>query len=511
MNKLKVVVIGTGVGGAGTAALLQHYGCDVTLLDKNEYIGGRCHTFEKDGFMVDSGIHMFSRGPKGPLGEINKAVDGNLEWITRRSTIMFFMRKGRYRMPYCQPVYDPEMIAKLGLIAGREMTRMAKGRFSTSSEKRVKFMNNTLFKVLRREGGIPGLIKEVLKILGTNKIYLEDLDDMTLRDFLFGFTENELIHQVLAYVGMILTSIPYTQVSTGELLWCVIKQIYAASFGLPVGASRAIPAAYIEAMQRDGGELKLGTQVEGILQNGGRVTGVRTKDGEITADVVVSNAGILLTTRLIGEDNLPAEYVKRAKELKTSYSHITRKYLLSKKAVVLPRTFGIFNVPEMDPETMFDYTDNGTVPEDAYMFTSVPTEVDHHLGKPDKQLVIMGMPGPRSGSADTDDHCGRILDKGEEKIFGYFPEMEKSVEWMIQTNSRYYSAMTGKPTGDSIGIGQIPGQVGRNRPPVTTPVKGLFLVGGDVGGRGIGTELAAAGALMVSKLVMTKQKSLISD
>ena len=51
----KVVVIGSGVGGAGVAALLQARGHQVTLLERNEFHGGKCWTFSKNGFLVDEG------------------------------------------------------------------------------------------------------------------------------------------------------------------------------------------------------------------------------------------------------------------------------------------------------------------------------------------------------------------------------------------------------------------------------------------------------------------------
>jgi phytoene dehydrogenase-like protein len=43
--------------------------------------------------------------------------------------------------------------------------------------------------------------------------------------------------------------------------------------------------------------------------------------------------------------------------------------------------------------------------------------------------------------------------------------------------------------------------VGRNRPDPRMPVGGLYLVGADAGGRGIGTEMAGDSALKVSEMI----------
>ncbi len=54
MNK-KVVVIGAGIGGLGTAGLFAKKGYDVTVLEKTENLGGRANVFEAEGFRFDMG------------------------------------------------------------------------------------------------------------------------------------------------------------------------------------------------------------------------------------------------------------------------------------------------------------------------------------------------------------------------------------------------------------------------------------------------------------------------
>ncbi|QZX99991.1 phytoene desaturase family protein [Halobaculum rubrum] len=50
-----VVVIGGGFGGLSTACYLADAGADVTLLEKNEQLGGRAAVLEADGFRFDMG------------------------------------------------------------------------------------------------------------------------------------------------------------------------------------------------------------------------------------------------------------------------------------------------------------------------------------------------------------------------------------------------------------------------------------------------------------------------
>lgn len=51
----RTIVIGAGIAGLATAALLAHEGHDVTVLERAPRVGGRAGTLERDGFRFDTG------------------------------------------------------------------------------------------------------------------------------------------------------------------------------------------------------------------------------------------------------------------------------------------------------------------------------------------------------------------------------------------------------------------------------------------------------------------------
>lgn len=51
----KVVVIGSGISGLAIAALLARNGYQVTILEKNDFIGGRASYFREKGYFFDKG------------------------------------------------------------------------------------------------------------------------------------------------------------------------------------------------------------------------------------------------------------------------------------------------------------------------------------------------------------------------------------------------------------------------------------------------------------------------
>ena len=506
MNPKEVVVIGAGVGGAAVAALLRRGGHGVTLLERNDFCGGKCSGFERDGFLVDSGIHMFSMGDRGPLGEVGRSVGADLRW-SRKNPGSTLYQEGRYLLHQYQAPTDPRMMAQVLRLRARQRLGMegfagSRGRGPAKPGKRA---TSSLFRATR-EGGVTGLVRAARRIASLDESFISGLDGVSTVDFLDTFTEDRLVHQFFGACSMILLVVPYTRSSAGELMWCVVSMYRNANISFPRGGSGEVPGSLIGAFLRDGGRLELETGAREITVEGGRVKGVVTGDGrEIAADVVVSNAGIKRSIEMAGEESFPAGYVARARGLEESCSWMTARYGLARCALEL-RSPCFLGVPDTEPEEMFEYIDRGGVPEDPYLFVTVPTMWHPRAAPLGKQQVVMGVPGPATVTEETVEQSERILDSGEKKLFSIFPQLEKDVEWRTRTHGLNTSRITGKPTGECIGLAQCVGQTGLSKPGVRTPVEGLFLVGCDAGARGVGTEQAAASALYVAALIDHQRK-----
>ena len=60
MTPRRVVVIGAGLGGLSSAALLARAGHDVTVIDKNDWIGGKSRRIEVAGQRIDTGPSLIT-------------------------------------------------------------------------------------------------------------------------------------------------------------------------------------------------------------------------------------------------------------------------------------------------------------------------------------------------------------------------------------------------------------------------------------------------------------------
>jgi hypothetical protein len=83
-QKYDVIVIGSGMGGLTTAALLARRGKRVLVLEQHDKLGGCTHTFEEAGFEFDTGLHYVGGevgDKKSPIGFVfNLLSSGLLKW-----------------------------------------------------------------------------------------------------------------------------------------------------------------------------------------------------------------------------------------------------------------------------------------------------------------------------------------------------------------------------------------------------------------------------------------------
>jgi all-trans-retinol 13,14-reductase len=62
-----VIVVGAGISGLLSALALSKEGKKVLILEKENYVGGVCRSYEVEGYTVDTGPHIITRLDKGPL------------------------------------------------------------------------------------------------------------------------------------------------------------------------------------------------------------------------------------------------------------------------------------------------------------------------------------------------------------------------------------------------------------------------------------------------------------
>ena len=167
-------------------------------------------------------------------------------------------------------------------------------------------------------GGARGMAKVYQWIVDMYDPAVSYPDDMTARQYIEQyFPGNE---EYVKYVETIITYCFASQTvdtfSANETKRAIVDALeQMAVWGTAVGGTAAIVNGLEQVILEHGGEIVTRTKVELILLEQGRAVGVKLTDGRtIKAEVVVHNAGMKRLIQLVGEDNLPKEYVSHLRK-----------------------------------------------------------------------------------------------------------------------------------------------------------------------------------------------------
>jgi len=446
-NKYDAIIIGTGIGGAAIGALLAHAGWDVLILEKNKIIGGRCTSYEHNGFIIDLGVHLFGLGDKGPLGEICCQVEmpNAIDWVTIKKAVM--------------------------QIEGEIKKYSRKSMMDVLAVEEAKNLNN--------------LFKELFRMSDQE---LDELWYVPLNRWVSRFTKDPLAHTIMESIEGLYFYVRLNEASTAEFIKCFREVITSQSSAYPKGGCISIPKAYISAVEKYGGKIKLGVRVAQVIVEGGAAVGVRLEDGsEFEAPVIISNADIKTTVEnLVGEKNFPEEYAQKIKNLTYAYHGVTLKVALTERItedelrMYMPDRFSSIL-------SGLNKGKNGEIPKLLGGFFVSPTNYDSSLAPEGRQLIFFCTACPPKQDWKK---WGKVL---LESFYSAYPQAKDKVLWHRVDTPDLVNAYAGE-TGCGIGIGQTVNQVSERRPSVTSPLRGLYFSSGEAGGHGIGTELAANSA-----------------
>lgn len=474
----RAVVIGSGIGGTAATLLLAHAGIPVTLVEKNRRVGGSCSGYDKQGFHVDIGTHMFCRGDKGPLGDVLRCV-GEAGAIDFRRT---------------------RDIAELRFARGEEVTAVAVPaelhRMPAFAWRLARAMQLPPLEAARAA-------RLFARILTMSDADVAAWDHRTLDEFVRQYTSHGPTLGVFGFLLGLYFILPFWQVSAGEALHCFRAMAFDNSLSYPRGGSIAIPSTYVRLAEARRAEVRVGTGVRRIQVKDGRVCGVELEDGTVLpATIVVSTSSLRTTvTRLVGPSHFPASYVEWVQRIRGSYIAVQAKIGLKKKLVRAGAICGgvgdgvdMMSLSQGDIERMFSALLEGRVPPIVPFYCPVPTNFDESLAPPGHQLLTACAVAPTSDIA-LHDPAPAWEEAMMRALRRVVPGLDAHTVFVDRFSVDFIEKWIGKEFGPAVSTGQTPDQVGKKRPPVHSPIRGLYFAGCNAGARGVGTELAAASAM----------------
>lgn len=297
----KCVVIGGGIAGLATAALLAKSGMDVTLLEARERVGGRAYTYEKDGFIFETGPSWYlmpdafdqffklmgtTAAAELDLVKLDPAYQTRNEGDDQPIVI-------REKLEDNVKIFDSiEPGAGENL---RKYVASAKDAYDLSIEHFLytNFENTKSFthpEVLKRAGNF------IKHLLGS------------LDSFAAKHVKDQRLRKILDFPAVFLGASPYNTPSMYHLMTHVDME---QGVFYPMGGFYTIIQAIERIAKKHGVKIHCNSKVTKIVTENSKVTGVKVGETFFEADVVVGNADLNhVETQLLNpeEQTLPQKW-----------------------------------------------------------------------------------------------------------------------------------------------------------------------------------------------------------
>ncbi|MFE4582332.1 phytoene desaturase family protein [Streptomyces chartreusis] len=505
------IVVGSGIGGLVGAGYLAADGRRVLVLEQHDVAGGNAHVFRRRRkYEFDVGTHYL--GDCGEDGLLPAVLNG----LGVRDRVRFrpMDNEGGFDriitptatvdVPAGWEPYRARLKQALPAEADR-IDRFIDLATAVAGASRAGLMGESMVELFRRS---PGTMRWTRRTLG-----------MALDHCELSPKGRTLLAAQAGNYGAMPDGIGFAEHVN-------IMDHYLRGAYYPEGGGQTLVAAFVEALESYGGELRTRSEVRRILIDDGCATGVELADGQkVFAPLVVSNADYRRTVLDLcgGEAAFPADLVARTRGA-TMRSAVVAVYVaLDTELEGLPNA----NIWWHDSDDMEyahasvqeRYERDGVfdrVPQLAFSFASLKDSGSSAVCPPGHSnfQLMTGCPpgyefwGVGAGPVDGEPYRRNpaylarkrevtelILDAAE-RVLGPIRDRVTHVETATPlTNERYIRASGGTPYGMASW-----GSEGR-RPDVRTDVEGLYVVGQNVRyGSGVG-GVATGGMAVASQIL----------
>ncbi len=316
---MRIAVIGSGLGGLSAACTLAARGYQVSVFEKNPWLGGKAAVLQEQGFRFDMGPTILIQPSvlRRVFCEAGRDLDDYLHMVRLD--------------PQWRCFFDNGSVLDLKDDAGETAVAL-NARKPGMGDRYVQFMHYSrdLHEISDRFffWKSVGSIKDTFDINGAfDKRVLRDLMQMrlgstvaaTIRKYIDDPDVAQMLDHYVQYVGSSPDASPAILCSIGNM---------QAEEGIwyPIGGTRAVPEALVKLGRELGVEYHTSTEIERLLtsdeNNRDTVTGLLTTAGDrYSFDAVVSNEDAVRTYReLVG--GVPADRFEKQRDYEPACSGV---------------------------------------------------------------------------------------------------------------------------------------------------------------------------------------------
>ncbi|GBO54709.1 neurosporene desaturase [Pseudanabaena sp. lw0831] len=461
----KIIVVGAGIGGLTTAALLAKRGYEVIVYDLAIVAGGCASTFKRRGFTFDVGATQVAGLESGG---IHDRIFKELELEHPEAT-------------YCDPacaVFLPNENQPINVWRDRQKWKLERQRQFPNSEPFWNFLEDLFWQSWRFQSRDPILPPrniwdawQLLKALRIDTLATVPYTFSTVGDALrgFGLASDKRLRTFLDLQLKL-----YSQVNAEEtaLLYAAtalaVSQAPLGLFHLN-GSMQVLSDRLIESIERDGGKILMQHEVTAIRGERKRkkVKGKNLKTGEAWsdgADHVVANVTVNNFVTLLG-DEAPKGYANRVANLKPA-------------SVAFVVYLGVVRaaIPDNCPPHL-QFLEAGDKPHS--LFISVSKEGDGRAPAGKATIIASEFTDAAVwyGDEDYQELKKRFTERAIAQLSEYFYLNEQTIIHVEAATPQTFARYTGRDRGIVGGVGMRVSTFGPFGFANRTPLKNIWLVG----------------------------------
>ncbi|MBF2028111.1 MAG: NAD(P)/FAD-dependent oxidoreductase [Oscillatoriales cyanobacterium C42_A2020_001] len=497
-----VVVIGSGIGGLCCAALLARYGFQVVVCESHSIPGGAAHSFERNGFIFDSGPSLYSglsySPSPNPLRQVLDAIGEELPCVTY-DVWGCCLPEGDFKTSvgadqFCQVL--ERFRSETAVAEWRKLQQVMEPYAKAAIALPPAALRLDLGALFTVGSFLPALLPHSANVLKLTGPFSRIMDE-TVRD--------PFIRNWLNMLCFLLSGLPADGTSAAEVAF-MFADWYRPGVKLdyPLGGSGGLVKALVNGLQKHGGELKLNAHVKQIVVENNRAIAVQLRDSTLiqARQAVISNASIWDTLKLLPDGVLPQKWLLKRQSTPEcdSFMHLH----LGIDAIGLPSDLECHYI------VVNDWQQGVTAPQNLVLI-SIPSVLDPSLAPDGKHVIHVYTPG------NEPYHLWQGLDRRSED-YTQLKQERAAVMWQAlervipDVRSRCEITLIGTPLTHERFLRRHRGSYGPALrageslfPTAKTPLPGLLLCG-DSTFPGIGLPaVAASGMLTANTLASVSQ------
>jgi len=387
----RVGVVGGGLGGLAAACTLAARGHNVTLLEKNPWLGGKAAVLEEQGYRFDMGptILTVPKVLEKIFAEAGKKLNDELDLVRLDPQWRCFYEDGSV----LDLLQDTEQMAqRIGEFSSVPGDASSYTDFLKLSEELHDISDRFFFWKSVED------IQDTMDLKATfNLAMLRDLVKLrmgrSVAGTIRGHIDDHRVAQMLDHFTQYVGSSPY---ESPAVLCSIAHMQTEGGVWYPIGGTRAVPEALARLAESLGVEVRTETGVQRILTDNDKVTGVLTDTGEtLPFSTVVSNMDSVRTYReLVGGE--VGERFDQRRRFKPACSGVVLYLGLDRAYEHLMHHNFVFS---RDPEEEFDWIYNqGEPAPDPTCYVAAPSRTEAAVAPPGGEALYVLVHTPFLGA-----------------------------------------------------------------------------------------------------------------